>query len=102
MVMMNDVILAEKARPIKAPSKTGLDAPVPVQPEKKTAKPTGPPDDDFTFWRFSDLKARNIVSNRTDLHRKQERGFPRPVKLGGKAALFPVVAVKKWVVENMQ
>jgi hypothetical protein len=68
---------------------------------------TGPPDDDddeFDFWRFKDLKERNIVSDRADLFRKQQRGFPKAVKFSkgqGAVALFRKRAVKQWVRANM-
>ena len=41
-------------------------------------------------YRFEDLKSARIVSNRTDLDRKQRTlGFPRPIKTGERAAWFP-------------
>ena len=61
-------------------------------------------DDEFAFWRYRDLVARRIVSDRTDLFRKQQRGFPKAVKFSkgqGAVALFPVAAVKQWVRENL-
>ncbi len=57
-------------------------------------------DDEFSFWRFADLKERNIVSDRADLFRKQQRGFPKAVKLTkgqGAVALFRKPAVKQWL-----
>ena len=69
----------------------GTRAPKPL-PAAHAAMKTGPPeDDDFDFWRFADLKARNIVTDRADLFRKQQRGFPKAVKFSkgqGAAALF--------------
>jgi hypothetical protein len=63
-------------------------------------------DDDFAFWRYEDLLARNIVGSRTDLQRKQEQlGFPRPLKFRSdpkSKALFEVAAVKAWVRQRQQ
>lgn len=57
--------------------------------------------EEFAFWRYSDLVERRIVTNRSDLYRKQQQaGFPRPVKLTkghGAVALFPRVEVKEWL-----
>ena len=53
--------------------------------------------DEFAFWRYRDLVARRIVSDRTDLFRKQQRGFPRSVKFSqglGAVALFRVAEVQ--------
>jgi len=57
-------------------------------------------DDDLAggFYSFSDLKAERIVSDRSDLHRKQRRyGFPQPIKLGERQARFPRAAVLRWL-----
>ena len=73
-------------------------------------KPVGgfssPDDDDgdFQFWRFKDLLDRRIVSDRADLFRKQQRGFPKAVKLTkgqGAVALFSKRAVKDWLRANI-
>jgi hypothetical protein len=49
-----------------------------------------PDPDEFSGYRFKDLKRANIVSSRTDLNRKQrEHGFPKPIKLGDRQAWFP-------------
>ncbi|HEV2897260.1 MAG TPA: hypothetical protein VGX71_05345 [Pseudaminobacter sp.] len=74
--------------------------------KSRPAMKTGPPDDDdeFAFWRFADLKERRIVTDRVDLFRKQQRGFPKAVKFTpgqGAVALFPQRAVKEWVRANM-
>ena len=82
----------------------GKSAPKPKIAGEGAAMPTGPPDDEYSFWRFADLRARNIVSDRADLFRKQQRGFPRAVKLSkgqGAVALFPQRAVKQWLRDNM-
>ena len=69
------------------------------------ALPIGlPVDDAYCFWRFADLQERRIVTDRVDLHRKQQRGFPQAVKFStgqGAVALFPVAAVKAWVCEKL-
>jgi hypothetical protein len=45
-------------------------------------------------YRFEDLQARRIITNRTDLNRKQrELGFPLPVKTGNSQAMFLRVEV---------
>jgi predicted DNA-binding transcriptional regulator AlpA len=49
-------------------------------------------------YRFKDLVALGIITNRTDLHRKQtQHGFPRAVKLGVSQAWFPAVEVHRWL-----
>jgi len=49
-------------------------------------------------YRFEDLKSARIVSNRTDLDRKQRTlGFPRPIKTGERAAWFPKSEVHAWL-----
>lgn len=49
-------------------------------------------------YRFKDLQAAGIVSNRTDLNRKQrEHDFPRPIKIGDRAAWFPKSEVHAWL-----
>lgn len=56
--------------------------------------------DDFSGggYRFKDLQAARIVSNRTDLNRKQrEHGFPKPIKLGDSQAWFPKSEVHAWL-----
>jgi predicted DNA-binding transcriptional regulator AlpA len=56
--------------------------------------------DEFTQggYRFEDLKSARIVSNRTDLSRKQrEHGFPKPIKLGESQAWFPKSEVHAWL-----
>lgn len=57
--------------------------------------------DAYAFWRYADLIERNIISGRSDLHRKQTLlGFPKATKLvegRGAIALFPRAAVQAWV-----
>ena len=56
--------------------------------------------DEFTAggYRFKDLQSAGIVSNRTDLSRKQrELGFPLPIKTGQRAAWFPRSEVHAWL-----
>lgn len=58
--------------------------------------------DDYSFWRFTDLVERRIVTNRQDLSVKQKlHGFPKPVRLAAPGrhgvALFPAAEVKRWV-----
>ncbi len=49
-------------------------------------------------YRFKDLQRARIVSNRTDLNRKQrEHGFPLPVKTGDSQAWFPKSEVHAWL-----
>ena len=49
-------------------------------------------------YRFKDLQDAGIVSNRTDLNRKQrELGFPLPIKTGERAAWFPKSEVHAWL-----
>ena len=49
-------------------------------------------------YRFEDLKSARIVSNRTDLSRKQrELGFPLPIKTGERSAWFPKSEVHAWL-----
>ena len=49
-------------------------------------------------YRFEDLQARRIITNRTDLSRKQrELGFPLPVKTGNSQAMFLRVEVHAWL-----
>ncbi len=57
-------------------------------------------DDPFSAggYRFKDLQDAGIVSNRTDLNRKQrELGFPRPIKTGERSAWFPKSEVHAWL-----
>ena len=68
--------------------------------------PTGPPvDDAYCFWRYRDLLARRIVTDRVDLHRKQTARLSASREVveeaNGAVALFSVVAVKQWVLANM-
>ena len=49
-------------------------------------------------YRFEDLQARRIITNRTDLSRKQrELGFPLPVKTGNSQAMFLRAEVHAWL-----
>ena len=49
-------------------------------------------------YRYEDLLALRIVSNRTDLDRKQaELNFPKPVKTGKSQAWFPKAEVNAWL-----
>src|SRR4051812_31696617 len=53
-------------------------------------------------YRFDDLQARRIITNRTDLSRKQrELGFPLPVKTGNSQAMFLRVEVHAWLRERL-
>jgi hypothetical protein len=53
---------------------------------------------DLGGYRYEDLRDARIVSNRTDLNRKQrELGFPRPIKTGERAAWFPKSEVHAWL-----
>jgi hypothetical protein len=53
-------------------------------------------------YRFEDLQARRIITNRTDLSRKQrELGFPLPVKTGNSQAMFLRVEVHAWLRERL-
>jgi len=50
------------------------------------------------LYSYADLKARGIVRNRTDLHRKQQRyGCPWPIKTGKRQAPFLKTRVHAWV-----
>jgi len=50
------------------------------------------------LYSYADLKARGIVRDRTDLHRKQQQyGFPRPIKTGKRQAPFLKTRVHAWV-----
>ena len=50
------------------------------------------------LYSYADLKARGIVRDRTDLHRKQLRyGFPWPIKTGERQAPFLKTRVHAWV-----
>ena len=63
------------------------------------------PDNDVAFFRFEDLKNRNIVHDRSDLHRKQKLGFPKTRKFSdslGAVALFPKDEVLDWVRANLR
>ena len=86
------------------PNRIGIAGPKPGR-ASRPAMPTGPPvDDEFAFWRYRDLVARRIVSDRTDLFRKQQRGFPKAVKFSkgqGAVALFRVAEVQRWVRQNL-
>ena len=49
-------------------------------------------------YRFDELQALRIVTNRTDLERKQdELGFPKPIKTGKSQAWFPKAEVHAWL-----
>lgn len=49
-------------------------------------------------YRYEDLKSARIVSNRTDLSRKQrELGFPLPIKTGERSAWYPKSEVHAWL-----
>ena len=49
-------------------------------------------------YRYEDLLALRIVTNRTDLDRKQaELNFPKPVKTGKSQAWFPKAEVNAWL-----
>src|SRR6476469_169357 len=49
-------------------------------------------------YRFEDLQDLRIVTNRTDLARKQtELGFPLPVKTGNSQAMFLRAEVRAWL-----
>ena len=86
------------------PHRIGIAGPKPDR-ASRPAMPTGPPvDDEFSFWRYRDLVARRIVSDRTDLFRKQARGFPRSAKFSkgqGAVALFRVAEVQRWICPNL-
>jgi hypothetical protein len=57
---------------------------------------------DLGGYRFEDLQARRIITNRTDLSRKQrELGFPLPVKTGNSQAMFLRVEVHAWLRERV-
>ncbi|MET3838583.1 hypothetical protein [Bradyrhizobium sp. OAE829] len=59
-----------------------------------------PTDDEIAagLYSYADLKARGIVRDRTDLHRKQEQyGFPSPIKTGKRQAPFLKTRVHAWV-----
>ena len=61
-------------------------------------------DSGLRVLRFADLKARDIVSDRADLFRKQQKGFPKAVKFAkgqGAVALFQKKAVMAWIRANM-
>ncbi len=50
------------------------------------------------YWRFNDLKAREIVRNRTTLARWIKKyGFPAGVLLGPHTRAWPVDQVKAWL-----
>ena len=49
-------------------------------------------------YRFEDLLAMRVVTNRTDLDRKQaELKFPKPIKTGKSQAWFPKAEVNAWL-----
>ena len=53
---------------------------------------------DLGGYRFSDLQKLRIITNRTDLHRKQaELGFPRAIKTGSSQAWFSRAEVHAWI-----
>ena len=59
-----------------------------------------PTDDEIAagLYSYADLKARGIVRDRTDLHRKQQQyGFPQPIKTGKRQAPFLKTRVHAWV-----
>jgi len=50
------------------------------------------------FLRFHDLVAMGILTNRMTLKRWiDDRGFPRPVKLGVNTAAYPAHEVEAWL-----
>ena len=52
-------------------------------------------------YRYEDLLALRIVTNRTDLDRKQaELNFPKPIKTGKSQAWFPKAEVNAWLRER--
>ena len=52
-------------------------------------------------FRFEDLQEKRIVSNRTDLLRKQtDLGFPRAIKTGASQAMFLKAEVYAWLRER--
>jgi hypothetical protein len=54
--------------------------------------------DPISGYRFDDLRRARIVSSRGDLHEKQKKhGFPKPAKLGARAAWWPDNEVRAWV-----
>jgi hypothetical protein len=63
-------------------------------------KADAPTDEEIAagLYSYADLKARGIVRDRTDLHRKQQQyGFPRPIKTGKRQAPFLKTRVHAWV-----
>lgn len=49
-------------------------------------------------YRFEDLQAMRVVTNRTDLDRKlAEHEFPKPVKTGKSQTIFLKVEVHNWL-----
>jgi predicted DNA-binding transcriptional regulator AlpA len=54
-------------------------------------------------YRFEDLVELRIVTNRTDLNRKQnELKFPKPIKTGKSQAAFFKVEVHRWLRWRME
>jgi hypothetical protein len=50
------------------------------------------------FYRFADLKARGIVSNRVTLHRwTLQHGFPRHVQLGPNSVAWIRGEIEAWL-----
>ena len=53
---------------------------------------------EHAYWRFSDLKARNIVKNRMTLWRWiQDNGFPEGILLGPNTRAWSVPEVRDWL-----
>jgi len=53
---------------------------------------------ELSFWRYHDLKARGIVSNRMTLHRWiQNQGFPQGILLGPNSRAWAVQEVVDWL-----
>ena len=53
---------------------------------------------EHAYWRYSDLKARNIVNNRMTLWRWiQDNGFPEGILLGPNTRAWSVPEVRKWL-----
>ena len=62
---------------------------------------TAIPDFNAGGYRFKDLLHEGIVSSRGDLNFKQTRlGFPRPIKIGLRAAWFPKSEVHAWLAQR--
>ena len=60
------------------------------------------PDDEFSGYRYEDLREKRIVSSRTDMQRKQkEHGFPMPVRLGTRQAWFVKSEIHDWLAKQI-